>query len=86
MWDAIKKTIIGLLGSKKVMVAVLGGMATVIVSLSATLGLDVPAEQAEQLATKLMGIVATLIGGIAFQDFGKEKARIEANGKTPDGA
>lgn len=64
----------GLLGSKKFVVTMIG----VIVSIAIHLGLD--PEVAKELVPDVVKIVVGFVVGQGIADFGKERAKIEANG------
>jgi len=78
MLEALKGMLVGLLGSKKFGMLIIGMVATALISVSAHLGLDLPKEEAQALATKLVILVGSAIGAQGIADLGKEKAKIEA--------
>ncbi len=73
MVEAIKEMLKGLAGSKKFAALVAGLLATLLVS-----KLGLPEEQAADLSTKLVALVASYMIGQGVADHGKEAAKIEA--------
>lgn len=66
MWDAIKKGFIGLIGSKKVVSLVIGGLAMLAIRF---LGFD--DATATDLSTKVITVFMILIGAQGLTDLGK---------------
>jgi uncharacterized membrane protein len=75
MWDSIKTLLKGLLQSKKFFLAAVSILLWLLAKANVVLD--------EGSVTNVLYAIWILIGGIALQDFGKEKAKLEGRPKPP---
>lgn len=76
MGAALKKMLMGLAGSKKFGIMIVGILSTLMVH---KLGFD--EAMATEVSTQIVGLAAAALVGQGVADLGKEKAKIEAGGE-----